>query len=299
MVLKTFAESFPHVLLGFFMPALKESGYNTILIGSDERVVLDAARMRRAMRYGREAFAGLARYGLTSPEAVLAQFVAQDDLIRKAVQSAPENTLVHPRYEFFSPRDYAVPLKARVAANLEFISSLRRAAAPVLLASVKGLDAAGAERLHRAQAAEQAFLAGYRLSLSPVSVNEIFRRYDSAIDLAPWNENLRARIFLHYSDIAGSQDRTAIKAFMMKRALAVYDRSAAAYLEYSRLLDRMREPRQALEAARKAVELDPDLRGARSALAELLLKAGTPAEAGSNRQALRERGEPGRRPSPR
>jgi len=299
MVLKTFAESFPHVLLGFFMPALKESGYNTILIGSDERVVLDAARMRRAMRSGREAFAGLARYGLTSPEAVLAQFVAEDDFIRRAVRSASENTLVHPRYEFFSPRDYAVPLKARVAANLEFISGLRRAAAPVLLTSVNGLDAAGVQRLRRAQAAEQAFLAGYRLSLSPVSVTEIFRRYDSAIDLAPWNENLRARIFLHYSDIAGSQDRTTIKAFMMKRALAVYDRSAAAYLEYSRLLDTMREPRQALEAARKAVELDPDLPGARRALAELLLKAERPAEAGSNRQALREREEASHRRSPR
>jgi spermidine synthase len=287
MVLKTFAESFPHMLLGFFMPALKESGYNTILIGSDKRIVLDAARMRRAMQARRDAFAGLARYGLTSPEAVLAQFVAEDGFIRNAVRSAPENTLVHPRYEFFSPRDYAVPLKARVAANIEFIRDLRRTAGPALLASIRTLDAEQAERLSRAHAAEQAFLAGYRLSLSPVSVTEIFRQYDAAVALAPWNQNLRARIFLHYSDIAASQDRTAIKAFMMKHAVAVYGRSAAAYLEYSRLLAKLHEPEQALAAARTAVELDPNLREARRVLVDLLLQAGRRAEAESHGGALR------------
>ena len=279
MVLKTFTDSFPHVLLGFFMPALQASGYNTILIGSDERVVLDAARMRRAMESGREAFAGLARYGLTTPEAVLAQFVADGEAIRKAVRGAPENTLVHPRYEFFSPRAYAVPLKARVAENIKFISDLKRAAAPALLASIRGLDAEQAERLSHAQAAEQTFLAGYRLSLSPVSVMDIFQQYDAGIALAPWNESLRARVFLHYREIAASQSLTANRALMLKRALAVYDRSAAAQVEYSRLLTQLNQPEPALAAAQKAVDLDPKLRLARRALADLLLQAGRQAEA--------------------
>jgi len=143
------------------------------------------------------------------------------------VRFARENTLVHPRYEFYSPRDYAVPLKARVAANLGFIRRLREASAPALLASVRGLDEAASEKLRRAQAAEQAFLAGYRLSLSPVSIDEIFRRYDAALALAPWNESLRARIYLHYTDIGASQRNPAIRAFMRKRALAVYDPDAA------------------------------------------------------------------------
>jgi len=306
MVIKTFAGNFPHVLMGFFMPALKESGYNTILIGSDEKIVLDRARMQRAMQSEKKAFASLARYGLTSPDAVLAQFVAADDDIRNAVRVAPENTLVHPRYEFYSPREYAVPLKARVAANLDFIRGLRRSAAPALLASVKGLDGEGAEKLSRAQAAEQAFLAGYRMSLSPVSVTDIIRRYDSAIALAPWNENLRARVFLHYSDIAGSQDRTANKIFMMKRALAAYGGSAAAYVDYSRLLAKMHQPQQAIESARRAVELDPDLREARRVLAELLIKAGRQAEAEPHLWVLRmpprsllESGQPPDRLTPR
>ncbi|MDH5537490.1 MAG: fused MFS/spermidine synthase, partial [Betaproteobacteria bacterium] len=85
MVLKTFAESFPHVLMGHFMPALRESGYNTILIGSEETISLDSRRVERVMRSEPGLFAGLARYGLTTPEAVLAQFVAAGDFIRRAV----------------------------------------------------------------------------------------------------------------------------------------------------------------------------------------------------------------------
>jgi len=305
MVLRTFAESFPHVLLGFFMPALRKSSYNTILIGSDEEIVLDAGRMRLAMQSGRKAFAGLARYGLTTPETVLAQFVAGGEALRNAVSGALVNTLVHPRYEFYSPRAYAVPLKARVAANIQFISELRRKAAPALLASIRGLDAEQTEQLRGAQAAEQAFLAGYRLSLSPVSVMEIFRQYEAAVTLAPWNENLCARIFLHYFDIAASQNHAGNRALMMKRALAVYDGSAAGHVEYSRLLVQLGELEQALEAAQKAVELDPDLRAARRALADLLLKAGRQAEAEIHMSALKvpaqqpESGQPPDRREPR
>jgi len=287
MVLKTFTEAFPHVLMGFFMPALKESGYNTILVGSEQRIVLDRARMQSAMQSGGKAFASLARYGLTNPEAVLAQFVADERAIRQAVRTASENTLVHPRYEFYSPREFAVPLKARVAANLDFVRGLRRSAAPELLASVTGLDDEAAERLRRAEAAERAFLDGYRLSLSPVSVTAIIRQYDLALAAAPWNENLRARIFLHYSDIAASQDRTANKVFMLKRALAAYGGSAAAYVDYSRLLAKTHQPHQAIEAARKAVELDPDLREARRVLAELLIQAGRSTEAEPHLWVLR------------
>jgi spermidine synthase len=223
MVLKTFADSFPHVLMGFFMPALKESGYNTILIGSDEKVLLDSTRIDRVMRTEPQVLAGLARYGLTTPEAVLAQFVADGGVIRQAVRDAPENTLVHPRYEFFSPWDYAVPLKQRIAANIEFIAGLKRAAASHFLATIKVRDPDKAVKLERALAAEQAYLTGYRLSLGPVSATEIFRQYDAALALAPWNESLRARIFLHYSQIADSQTNTRVKDYLMERARAVRD----------------------------------------------------------------------------
>ena len=78
-------------------------------------------------------------------------------------------------------------------------------------------------KLERALAAEQAYLTGYRLSLGPVSATEIFRQYDAALALAPWNESLRSRIFLHYSQIADSQTNTRVKDYLMERARAVRD----------------------------------------------------------------------------
>jgi spermidine synthase len=290
MILKTFAHSFPHVLMAHFMPALKESGYNTILIGSDEKIFLDSRRMERVMRTEREVLAGLARYGLTTPESLLAQFVASGELIRQAVQDAPENTLVHPRYEFYSPWDYAVPLKQRVAANIAFIASLKRAGASAFLAGSKVGDQEQAKRLDRALEAEQAYLAGYRLSLSraPVSGTEIIRLYDEALGLAPWNESLRARIFLHYSEIAASQSNAGVKASLLKRALSVYGKSAMGHVEYSRALSRLHKSQRALAAAREAVELDPTLPVARRTLADLLFKAGKQAEAEIHLRALDE-----------
>lgn len=290
MVLKTFVDSFPHVLMGHFMPALKASGYNTILIGSDEQISLDRSRIGRVMRSEREAFAGLTRYGLTTPESVLAQFVADGEHLRKAVQDAPENTLVHPRYEFYSPWDYAVPLKQRVAANIDFIADLRRAAAPRLLAAFKVHDQQKAKRLSRALAAEQAYLTGYRTSLSPGAVSgmEILRQYDKALALAPWNENLRARIFLHYSQIAASQTNTSVKAYLMERAVSIYGKSAMGQVDYSLLLSKLHQPKRALAAARSAVALDPNLPAARRTLADLLLKSGNQAEAETHLRALVE-----------
>ena len=220
MVLKTFADSFPHMLMGFFMPALKASGYNTILIGSNEKIVLDSTRIERVMRSEHEALAGLARYGLTTPEAVLTQFVTDGEHIRHVLRDVPENTLVHPRYEFFSPWDYAVPHKLRIAANIEFIAGLKRAAAHDFLAAIKLRHKGEAEKLKRALAAEQAFLNGYRISLGPGSAMEIFRQYDDALALAPWNESLRSRIALHYFDIATSQENPGIKAYLLDRARA-------------------------------------------------------------------------------
>ncbi len=223
MVLKTFTDSFPQVLMGFFMPAYKESGYNTIMIGSEEKIFLDSKRIDRVMRSQPEILDGLALYGLTTAEAVIAQFVAYGEVVSGAVRGAVKNTLAHPRYEFYSPRDYAVPLKQRVAANLDFIARLKRAATADLLAGVRLRNQDETGRLESALAAEYEFLEGYRISLAPVDANDIFRRYDAAIRLAPWNQSLRSRIFLHYSEIADSQPDPRVKDYLMQRALAARD----------------------------------------------------------------------------
>ena len=220
MVLKTFSASFPQVMMAFFMPALKESGYNTILIGSETEIVLDGQRIERVLTSESDEFAALARYGLTSPAAVLAQFVAGGEALRRAVAGAELNTLAHPRYEFYAPRDYAVPLKQRVAANIEFVARLRREGAPELRASMRLADAEQAMRLEAALAAEQAFLEGYRISLAPVNAADIFARYDAALGSAPWNDSLRARIARHYEDIASSQASPGVRNYLLQRARA-------------------------------------------------------------------------------
>ncbi len=286
MILKTFSDSFPHVLLGFFMPALKRGTYNTILIGSNEPVSLDAARMRRYLESEREAFGALARYGLATPEIVLAQFVADGEAIRKAVAAAPDNTLVHPRYEFYSPSDYALPRSRRLVMNIEFLMRLRRAAAPQLLSSIRVQDPAQRARLEAAIAADEAYLTGFRRSLSAVSATEIFRQYDAALARAPWNENLRARILLQYSEIAASQRDAGVRAMLMQRAISAYDKSALAHVNYSLALGQMRDMERALQAARTAVDLDPNLIPARRTLAWLLVEAGREQEAETHLREL-------------
>ncbi len=288
MVLKTFSESFPQVLMAHFMPALKTGAYNTILIGSAAPIPLDIARMRRAMDAEPQAFEALARYGLTSPEAVLAQFVADGDAIRAAVRDVPDNTLSHPRYEFFSPADYAVPLKQRVAENIDFVSRLRRKAGAGFLARMRLGDEATRRRLSQAEEAELAFLTGYRSSLGPgpVSAADIFREYDRALALAPWNDSLRARIALHYQAIGASQRSAWGQVGMLEHAVAVYDKSPTVYVDYGVALERLGREDQAREAVRRATELDPSLIAARRALGGLLLEAGRTQEAQVQLRAL-------------
>ncbi len=290
MVLKTFSESFPHVLMALFMPALEESGYNTILMGSDAALSLDIRQVRKAMAAQPAAFSRLAHYGLTTPESILAQFVADGDTLRRAVRHAPENTLAHPRYEFFSPRDYAQPRKGRVAENIELAARLRGSAWAHLAARMAPPDDKSRRRLGRAAAAELAFLAGYRKSLDSgtVSATDIFRHYDAALAFAPWNHSLRARISRHYAEIAASQRAPRARLALLRRALSAYEKNAAAQVDYARVLARLKQPRAALEAARRAVELDPELPAARRTLADLLLAAGETAAAAPHLRAMTE-----------
>jgi spermidine synthase len=289
MILKTFTATFPHALLWYFSPALTKGGSNnTILVGSNDRIEPDYARMRRRLASEPRAFQGLARYGLTTAEAVLAHFIADGDTIRKAVSNAPENSLDHPRYEFFSPRDYAVPREERLVINLDFLMGLRQEAMPTFLAEM----ATGADdtlRLKQAFAAEEKYLDAYRQSFAAVPQAEVLRRFDSALALAPWNDSLRTRVFLHYWTVASrtynSGDlRAAVN--LMHRALSLYGRSAMARVEYGIMLLAMGETERAVEQTRIAVGLEPRLVIARGVLAQALARSGRRREAAEQLRAL-------------
>jgi spermidine synthase len=289
MVLKTFTGVFRHASLWLFPSALQRSTFNTILVGSNERIEFDHGRIRHRLTSDPEAFRGIARYGLTSAEAMLAHFVADGETIRNTIRIAPENTLDRPRYEFFSPRDYEAPRNQRLATNYDLLVGMRRAAWPAFASKVVSADDS---RLNETLAAERAYTDAYRRSRSgTASDEEVFRRFNSVLLLAPWNDSLRARISLDFSEISAkysSRGDFRMAANLTRRALTVFGESAMTRVNMSLLLSRPDRLEEAIEEARIAVDLDPDLVAARRVLARYLLRKGRRGEAAEQLRALLE-----------
>jgi spermidine synthase len=230
MVLKTFGESFPHVQLWYFLPAHKKGPFNTILIGSREPIPVDPERMSHRFTEHPDAFKSLVPYGLTSAEAVLPHFVADERTLRDAVKEAQINRFDHPRYEFFYPWDYAFEREKQIVSNHQFIIELKRKAHPEYFAGLEK-DSSDSLRLRQTFAAEFRYLAGFQKFLSGISLSENFRLFDDALSVAPWNDSLRARIYAQYAYIASTRKNPVERARMMKRADALYEGSKSHYQE--------------------------------------------------------------------
>lgn len=288
MVLKTFCETFPHVALWHFGPALMSGSSNTFLVGSKEPIALDLARARRWMATDSAAFAGLSRYGLDGAETVYAQFWTDRDVIYPAVAEDPENTLAHPRYEFYSPRDYALPSRLRLAENFDFLMRLRRLTPePVLREASSGADGDSLWRTLRA--AEDEYLTGCGKLLHSEPPGDAIHHLERAIALAPWNDNLRARVFAQYWELAGqflAVGDLRAAAELDRLGLQAYDRHAMGHVEYAVVLGRLGELGPAIASARRGLALDPELVAARRVLAELLLAVGHRGEARTHLQAI-------------
>jgi spermidine synthase len=279
-VLKTFSASFPYVLLWYCAPAFQSAADNTIVVGSNERIEPDLDEMHRRLTSDYDAFAGIAHYGFTTAVSVLAQLTTNEEALRPALAGAPENTLTHPRYEFYTPADYSVPSKQRFAANLGFLMGLRR---PPVSGGVR------ADSLAAAVSAESAFLDGYQKVLSHAPVNDVASRFDAALALAPWNHSLRVRIlsqYWHLSQRYSNAGDYRSAAVLMQRGLAVYGQRALNWAEYALVLRATGEMGQAIAAGRRAVELDPSLIAGRRVLAETLLATGKRAEAAEHLRAV-------------
>ncbi len=224
MILKTFSQSFPHVQLWYFLPAYKRGPFNTILIGSRERITVDYNHISRQFAEYPEAYQSLVPYGLTSAEAVLPHFVADEKIIRNAVRTASLNSLDHPRYEFFYPWDYAIDKEKKFITNHDFILKLKREAYPDYLASL-GKNMQDTARIKQTFAAEFRYLEGFRKFLAGIPLTEQYRIFDDALAVAPWNDSLRARIFSQYLHIASTRTNPSERARLMQRANALYERN--------------------------------------------------------------------------
>ncbi|MFC1606081.1 fused MFS/spermidine synthase [Pseudomonadota bacterium] len=221
MILKTFADVFPHVQLWHFLPAWKRGPFNTILIGSHRAIPIEPLRIEERIHSERAAFASLERYGVTSAEALLPHFIASDELLRQAVEDAEINSLDHPRYEFYRPWDYARDRAEKVIANYDLLMELKRQAFPGYLAALTGLVPDMA-RLRQSLAAEFRYLIGFRKFLTGMPLEENYRIFDAALATAPWNDSLRARIYVQYSYLASTRRDPAERAILMQRAEALY-----------------------------------------------------------------------------
>jgi spermidine synthase len=221
MVLKTFASVFPHVQLWHFLPAWRRGPFNTILIGSRQPVEIDPQRIEARFAAQPAAFDSLRRYGITSADALLLHFIAADDVVRRAVEDAEINSLDHPRYEFYRPWDYAADRAQMIIENYDLLMALRREAFPAYLAALSS-RAADSAKLRRGFAAEFQYLAAFRRFLGGMPLDENYRLFDLALEAAPWNDSLRARIYAQYSYLAATRSDPAERALLMRRAQELY-----------------------------------------------------------------------------
>ena len=225
MILNTFAQTFPHVQLWSFLPAGRLGPFNSILIGSAQAIPVDANEIDHRFQQDAEAFASLAPYGLTSAEALIPHFVADQSVIREAVAGALLNSLEYPRYEFYHPWDYAERRVEKVIANQSFFLDMKHQAFPEFFARVAA-DWDDPDKLRRTFTAEFRFLEAFQQFLRGIPLSETYQLFDEALALAPWNDSLRARIFAQYAYFAKTQPDPARRMVMMRRADALYDNTA-------------------------------------------------------------------------
>jgi spermidine synthase len=221
MILKTFTESFPNVQLWYFLPAYKKGPFNSILVGSNERIVLDYDHIDRELNRNPAAFSSLEPYGLTSAQAVLPHFVANEKTIRPAVKTALINSLDHPHYEFYYPWEYVIDRDQQIITNHNFIRELKLKAYPEFWASLEpGIQ--DSMRFKKTLEAEDRYLMGFQKFMSGLSLMENYRLFDEILALAPWNDSLRARIYSQYMHFALNNPNPAEREWLLKRANTLY-----------------------------------------------------------------------------
>jgi spermidine synthase len=226
MVLKTFTESFPYVQLWYFLPAQKKGPFNSILIGSNERINLDYNHIRREINENPEAFSSLVPYGLTSADAVLSQYVADERVLRPAVEDALINSFDHPRYEFFYPWDYTIDRQKQIVANHKFIRELKLKAQADFVDDLE-ISAPDLARFKQTLVAEDSYLYGFEQFQTGISLSDQYRLFDAILAMAPWNDSLRARIFSLYSYNASTRRDPSERARLLKKANQLYKTGAA------------------------------------------------------------------------
>jgi tetratricopeptide (TPR) repeat protein len=279
MVLRTFTSAFPAVTLWYLPPVDKGGPSNTFLVGSEQPVGIDLDRMSRTLEEGGADFDGVRKSGLATGESILAHYIADQDAIRAATGDALENSLEHPYYEFYSPREYAEDINGRVLRTHELLVSLRRSQGPAFVAGQAAGERPGDQepgRLGPAVQAEDAFLQGLAAQLGGRPHAEVAASYRRALELAPWNDNLRAQIVSYFWNQAGvyyleGDYRTAL--VLMAEAVKAYPSHGEVRYYHGLLLLQNNAIEQATEELRQSIALSPRLLAPRRLLASLRIES--------------------------
>ena len=287
MVLRTFANAFPHTSLWYFPSVGKGAGMNTFVIGSLEEIEIDPDWMNRTLELDRDAFEGWRQYGLTTAESLLAHYVADGDAVRAATDGARENTLENPYYEFYSPREYAAPVGTRTLANHDFLAALHREEGLHDLA--KRLSEGVSDRLAAAFHAEGRFLDGLRLQIQGRPYTDFGGHFDDAVGIAPWNDNLRCQVVSYLWNHAGVLylDGAYPEALSyMRRAVEVYPVDGEIRYYHGLILLQTGQRGPGLAEIREAIALEPRLLSPRRLLASELLAVREHAEAAAQMETI-------------
>ena len=162
---------------------------------------------------------------MTSADAVLSQYIADERSLRPAVADVLINSFDHPRYEFFYPWDYTIDRQEQVIANHKFIRELKLQAQTGFIADLE-ISTQDLARFKQTLAAEDSYLLGFEQFQIGISLTDQYRLFDAILAMAPWNDSLRARIFSQYSHIASSRRDPSERARLIKKANQLYNSAA-------------------------------------------------------------------------
>ena len=270
LAIRTFLDEFPHAQLWYFPPIGSFTMSNTFLVGSNERIDIDPEWLRKALESDPKSFHGLRKYGLTTADAILSHFIAGEETLRRAIPPGPVNTFEEPYYEFYDPRDYAVPPDERTLVNHRLVVSARGPDFDRFIR--KGTGGAGTDRLNAAFQAEGTFLAGHDAQLGGAPASVVTPYYERAIGTAPWNGNLRNEVISYLtreSRMHYFQGNYAAATAYRRQAAELYPESSEVHYNYGFMLAKMNQPVQAAEEFQRALALNDRLVPARRMLASI------------------------------
>jgi tetratricopeptide (TPR) repeat protein len=187
----------------------------------------------------------------------------------------PVNTFEEPYYEFYSPRDYAVPPNERTLVNHDLLMSIRGPDFDRLVR--KGTIGTETGRLNATYRAEGLFLEGQGFQLRGFPSQVVMPRYYQAINTAPWNRHLHNEIvsYLNREYLRLYADGSYAEATaVLRQAAEMFPESSDVHYDYGWMLLKMNQMDLAVTELQSALTRNSKLAPPRRLLASIYASRG-------------------------